>query len=136
MITNMVHPNISPLVSLSVTQQNKFLLCWNRTNSWCRNHMYISICFFPLYVVLKIGLSIITSILIHIYFLMLLLWHWIIFYTLFWCRIRKIFILKVYIYIPCINTQRKSTAPFDDTPIISPLHSEHSTTGVYHVYLV
>ena len=48
----------------------------------------------------------------------------------------KMFILKVYIYLPCINTQRRVTVPFDDTTVISPLQSEHWTTGHYQVYLV
>ena len=34
-------------------------------------------------------------------------------------------ILKVDIYFPSINTQRRATAPFDDTPVTSPLQSEH-----------
>ena len=32
----------------------------------------------------------------------------------------KMFILKVYIYLPCINTQQQATAQFNDTPVISP----------------
>ena len=35
----------------------KILLYRNRTNFWCRSHMYFRPVFFPLYVVLKIGLS-------------------------------------------------------------------------------
>ena len=38
-------------------------------------------------------------------------------------------ILKVYIYLPCINTQQQATAPFDDTPVIS--SSDHRKTGLY-----
>ena len=49
---------------------------------------------------------------------------------------RKMFILKVYVYLPCINTQRRATSPFDDTPVISPLQRKHWTTWHYHVYLV
>ena len=45
---------------LSGTYQKQFLLCSNRTTSWCRSHMYISTCFPPLYVVSKIGLITIT----------------------------------------------------------------------------
>ena len=36
---------------------------------------------------------------------------------------------KFYIHLPCINTQRQTTAPFDNTPIIS--YSNHQTTGLY-----
>ena len=39
------------------------------------------------------------------------------------------FILKVYIYLPCINTHQGVTAPFDDTPLIS--SSDHRKTGNY-----
>ena len=39
------------------------------------------------------------------------------------------FILKVYIYLTCINTQRQRIAPFDDTPIIS--FSDNQKTGLY-----
>ena len=46
-----------PLRSHYLVHNEKILLCRNRTNSWCRAHMYISTCFFPLYVVSKIGLS-------------------------------------------------------------------------------
>ena len=38
-------------------------------------------------------------------------------------------ILKVYIYLPCINTQRRTIAPFDDTPVIS--SSDRRNTGLY-----
>ena len=38
-------------------------------------------------------------------------------------------ILKVYIYLPCINTQQQATAPFDDTPVIS--SSDHQKTEIY-----
>ena len=41
----------------------------------------------------------------------------------------KMFILKVYIYLPCINTQLQETAPFDDTHVIS--SSDHQQTGLY-----
>ena len=41
------------------------------------------------------------------------------------------FILKVYIYLPCIKTQRLETAKFDGTPIISSLQSEYWTTELY-----
>ena len=36
---------------------------------------------------------------------------------------------KVYIHLPCINTQRKTTEPFYNTPVIS--SSNHQTTGLY-----
>ena len=36
---------------------------------------------------------------------------------------------KVYIHLPCINTQQRTTSPFDDTPVIS--YSDHRTTGMY-----
>ena len=39
------------------------------------------------------------------------------------------FILKVYIYLPCINTQKRAISPFYDTPVIS--SSEHQKTGLY-----
>ena len=53
----MVQPKMSPSISFSVTYQKQFLRCRNRTNSCCRAHIYISTCFFPLYVVSKIYLS-------------------------------------------------------------------------------
>ena len=36
---------------------------------------------------------------------------------------------KVYIHIPCINTQRQKAAPFDDTSVI--LSSDRHNTGLY-----
>ena len=36
---------------------------------------------------------------------------------------------KVCIHLPCINTQRRTTSPFDITPVIS--SSNHRTTGLY-----
>ena len=39
------------------------------------------------------------------------------------------FILKVYIYLPCINTQLRITAPFDNTSVIS--SNNHQKTGLY-----
>ena len=36
---------------------------------------------------------------------------------------------EVYIYLPCINTQQRATAPFDGTPIIP--SSDHLKTGLY-----
>ena len=39
------------------------------------------------------------------------------------------FIYKVYIYLPSINTQQQTTAPFYDTPVISYIH--HQTAGLY-----
>ena len=38
-------------------------------------------------------------------------------------------ILKVYIYLPCIITQQRATAQFDDTPVIS--SSDHRNIGLY-----
>ena len=38
-------------------------------------------------------------------------------------------ILKVYIYLPWINTQRQTISPFDNTPVIS--YSDHQKTGIY-----
>ena len=38
-------------------------------------------------------------------------------------------ILKVCIYLPCINTQRQKTAPFDETSVVS--SSNHQKTGLY-----
>ena len=43
--------------------------------------------------------------------------------------------LKFYIYLPCINTQRRVTSPFGNTPGISPLQSEHWTTGHYYKFV-
>ena len=42
---------------------------------------------------------------------------------------KAMFIYKVYIYLPCINTQKHTTTPFDDTPVIS--SSYHQTIGLY-----
>ena len=95
------------------------------------SQMYISTYFPPLYVVLKIGLITIRSFLILICFQIFFSWHWIMFCNLFRCRIRKMYIQKVYIYLPYINTQRWSTSPFDDTPIVSPRHSKYWNTGLY-----
>ena len=39
--------------------------------------------------------------------------------TPFWCRIRKMVLLNIYIYLPWINTHRQTTSSFDDTPVIS-----------------
>ena len=39
------------------------------------------------------------------------------------------FIYKVFIYLPCINTQQRITAPFDITPVMS--YSDHQTTILY-----
>ena len=39
------------------------------------------------------------------------------------------FIYKVFIYLPCINTQRQKTEPFDITPVIS--YSDRRTAGMY-----
>ena len=39
------------------------------------------------------------------------------------------FNLKVYIYLPSINTQRQKKAPFDKTPVIS--SSDHQKSGIY-----
>ena len=36
---------------------------------------------------------------------------------------------KVYIYLPCINTQQQTTVPSDDTSVI--LSSDHQKTGLY-----
>ena len=36
---------------------------------------------------------------------------------------------KVYIHLPCINTQRRKIAPFNITPVIS--SSDHQMTGLY-----
>ena len=41
------------------------------------------------------------------------------------------YILRVYIYFPWINSQWRATAPFNDTPIISPLQSKHWKSGIY-----
>ena len=85
--------------------------------------------FFPFYVVPKIGLSTITYFLIYICFQMLLSWHWIMFCTLFWCRIWKMIILKAFIYLPCINTQWRAIAPFEENSFIS--SRDNQKTGLY-----
>ena len=54
----------------------------------------------------------------------------------FGAELGTMFIMKVYIYIPCNNTQRRATVPFNDAPITSSLQSEPWTTGNYHVYSV
>ena len=72
-------------------------------------------CFFPFYVVSKIGLSTITHILIHICFQMLLSWHWIMFCTLFWCRIRNnvrfecLYLFTLHQHIATSNEQRATS---------------------------
>ena len=38
---------------------------------------------------------------------------------------------KVYIHLPSINTQKRTTEPFDNTPVISPSNSQ--TIGLYQV---
>ena len=53
------------------------------------------------------------------------------FCTLYWCRIRGNYILKVYIYFLCINKQRGAISQFDNNPFISPLRSKYWTTGIY-----
>ena len=119
------------LISFTGTHQNKFLLDSNRTNSWWIAHMYFLTCFPPWYVVSKKGISTIRYFFISICFQMFLSWHWTIFCTLFWCKIRKTHILKIYIYFPSINTQQQSTEPFNNTPVISHQHIKHSKTGLY-----
>ena len=47
----------------------------------------------------------------------------------FGAEFETIFIYKVYIYLPRINTKRLTTALFDDTPVIS--SCDHGTTGLY-----
>ena len=37
--------------------------------------------------------------------------------------------LEVFIYLPCINTQKRAIEPFDDTPVIS--SSDHQKTVLY-----
>ena len=39
------------------------------------------------------------------------------------------FIYKVFIYLPCINTQQQTTSPFNITPVIS--YSNHRTSRLY-----
>ena len=46
-ICDVVQTKMPPSISFSGTQQKQFLLCSNRTNSWCRAHMYFTNCFFP-----------------------------------------------------------------------------------------
>ena len=67
---------------------------------------------------------------------MWLSWHIIMLCILFWGRISKKYHFKGLYYFPCINTQWRATARFDNTPVISPLQSKDLTTGLYHVYLV
>ena len=47
----------------------------------------------------------------------------------FCAEFETMFIYKVYIYLPCINTQKLTTSPFDETPVISSRY--HQTTGMY-----
>ena len=47
----------------------------------------------------------------------------------FGAEFETMFIYKVYIYLPRINTQRRTTVPFDITQVIS--SSDHQTTGLY-----
>ena len=47
----------------------------------------------------------------------------------FGAEFETMFILKVYIYLPCLDAQRQTIAPFDDTPGIS--SSNHRKTGIY-----
>ena len=93
--------------------------------------MNILTCFFPLYVVLKIGLSTIRPFLIHIFFKFCCHNIELCFVPYFCAESGENHILKVYIYFPCINAQKQTTAPFDNTPFISPLQSEHLITGIY-----
>ena len=37
---------------------------------------------------------------------------------------------KVYIHLPCINTQQQTTAPFDDTPVILSIYRQKK--GLYN----
>ena len=122
---------MSPSISLSVTWQKQFLICRNRTNLWCRSHMYFSTCSFPLYIISKIGLSTIRQFFNTYLFSNVLIMTLNYVCDLFWCRIRKMYILKVYIFFPCINTQQQSKEPFYYTPVISPPHRKQWKTGLY-----
>ena len=51
------------------------------------------------------------------------------FVSYFGAEFGKMFILKVYIYLLCINTQLQETAPLDNTPDIS--SSYHQKKGLY-----
>ena len=92
--------------------------------------MYI-FTFFPFVRLLKIGLSTIRKSLNTHLFSNIFIITLNCFCILFWCRIREMYILKVYIYFSCINVQQRATAPFGDTLVISPLQIKHLTTGVY-----
>ena len=47
----------------------------------------------------------------------------------FGAKFGKMFIFKVYIYLPRINTQKQATALFDNTPVIS--SSDHQKKRLY-----
>ena len=47
----------------------------------------------------------------------------------FGAEFETMFVLKVYIYLSCINTHRRATEPLDDTPVIS--YIEHQKTGLH-----
>ena len=47
----------------------------------------------------------------------------------------KMHVLKVYIYFPCINTQRQATALFDDTPVISTPHRKYLKIRIYQGFV-
>ena len=67
-------------------------------------------------------------------FQMLLSWHLIMFYALFGAEYGKCTVcIYIYIYITCINTQRKATAPFDNNLFVSPPHSKHWKTEIYRL---
>ena len=82
--------------------------------------MYISTCFLPLYVVSKIGLNFLNF-KIHICFQMFYNDIELCFVPYFGAELETMFILKVYVYIPFINTQWQVRAPLNDPSVISPL---------------
>ena len=60
---------------------------------------------------------------------MLVSCHWIIFVPYFGAEFEIMFIYKVYIYLPSINTQQRTTSPFDNTLVIS--SSDHRKKALY-----
>ena len=127
---NVVQPKMSPLISFSGIYQKQFLLCWNMTNLWCRAHMYILTCFFTFVCCIKDSYQYYN---IHFQYMYVFkcCYHDIelCFVPYFGAEFETMFILEVYIYLPCINTQWQTKAPFDNTPVIS--YIDKQKTGFY-----
>ena len=106
-------PKISSSISFYGTYQKQFLLFWNINNLWCKSHLYILTWISPLYVVSKIGLSTIKYIFnTNLFSNVVIMWLNYVFVIFSVAEFEIMFIYKVYIYLPCINTQQQTTAPF------------------------